>query len=185
MLKAVTTGVSYWQYHTLRAGSRSFAAAASEGSSAADAVVNGIIVLPMPSLSPSMKSGTIGRWLKAEGDECGMYDVVLEVQTESLVEDAYKVDEFAGKVTLLVEAQEEAHLAKLLAKEGQEVPVGEPIAVLCEDVEQLPAAAKQGEQLAQRVKNVYDVDQLGGSVRTLVWQSYLKEGGKQSGCGCH
>ena len=29
----------------------------------------------------------------------------MEIDTESLTEDAYKVDEFAGKVTLLVEAQ--------------------------------------------------------------------------------
>ena len=29
----------------------------------------------------------------------------MEVNTETLTEEAYKVDEFAGKVTLLVEAQ--------------------------------------------------------------------------------
>ena len=29
----------------------------------------------------------------------------MEVETETLTEEAYKVDEFAGKVTLLVEAQ--------------------------------------------------------------------------------
>ena len=29
----------------------------------------------------------------------------MEIDTETLTEDAYKVDEFAGKVTLLVEAQ--------------------------------------------------------------------------------
>ena len=33
------------------------------------------------------------------------YDVLMEVETETLTEDAYKVDEFAGNVTLLVEAQ--------------------------------------------------------------------------------
>ena len=29
----------------------------------------------------------------------------MEIETETLTEEAYKVDEFAGKVTLLVEAQ--------------------------------------------------------------------------------
>lgn len=29
----------------------------------------------------------------------------MEIDTETLTEEAYKVDEFAGKVTLLVEAQ--------------------------------------------------------------------------------
>ena len=39
------------------------------------------------------------------GEEVEEYDVLMEVDTETLTEEAYKVDEFAGKVTLLVEAQ--------------------------------------------------------------------------------
>lgn len=33
------------------------------------------------------------------------YDIVMEVDTEELTEEAYKVGKFAGSVTLLVEAQ--------------------------------------------------------------------------------
>jgi len=44
-------------------------------------------------------------FLQGPGDELAEYDVLMEIDTETLTEDAYKVDEFAGKVTLLVEAQ--------------------------------------------------------------------------------
>jgi hypothetical protein len=47
-----------------------------------------------------------------------------QVTTDSLVEDAYKVDAFAGAVTLLLETQEDATLAAVLVAEGQEVPIG-------------------------------------------------------------
>lgn len=44
-------------------------------------------------------------FLQGPGEEVEEYDVLMEIETESLTEEAYKVDEFAGKVTLLVEAQ--------------------------------------------------------------------------------
>lgn len=31
------------------------------------------------------------------GDECHMYDLLLEVSTDTLVEEAYRLDDFAGK----------------------------------------------------------------------------------------
>ncbi len=42
---------------------------------------------------------------QAPGDEVAEYDIVMEVDTEELTENAYKVGKFAGNVTLLVEAQ--------------------------------------------------------------------------------
>jgi hypothetical protein len=36
----------------------------------------GIIVLPMPSLSHAMERGTVKRWLKQEGELCQEYDLV-------------------------------------------------------------------------------------------------------------
>ena len=42
---------------------------------------------------------------QAPGDEVREFDIVMEVDTEGLTEDAYKVGDFAGNVTLLVEAQ--------------------------------------------------------------------------------
>eukprot|EP00878_Enallax_costatus_P026642 GHUV01028597.1.p2 GENE.GHUV01028597.1~~GHUV01028597.1.p2 ORF type:complete len:136 (+),score=41.23 GHUV01028597.1:1071-1478(+) len=122
-----------------------------------------------------------------EGDSVHMYDVLLELETETLVEEAYRLDDFAGSVTMLIESQEEACMAKILVPEGQEVPVGTPIAIMCEDDDQLNAAAAQAPKVAS-IKDTYEADkqQAGPSVRTLVWQSYLKESKKEPGssCGC-
>jgi pyruvate/2-oxoglutarate dehydrogenase complex dihydrolipoamide acyltransferase (E2) component len=111
---------------------------------------------------------------------------VLEVETETLVEEAYRLDDFAGKVTLLIEANEEAWLAKQLVPEGSELPVGKPIALLCEEQQQLQEAAAQAAAVDQ-VRSVYAHGaEKAQSVRTLVWQSYLKESHKEPGssCGC-
>ncbi|GFR42347.1 hypothetical protein Agub_g3040, partial [Astrephomene gubernaculifera] len=97
------------------------------------------IVLPMPKLSHAMTHGRIARWHVREGDPVAIYDVLLTVETDSLVEEAYRLDQFAGTVSLLVESQEEAVVARLLAQEGELLPVGRPIAVLCERPEDVPA----------------------------------------------
>lgn len=57
---------------------------------------NKITVLTMPMLSPTMMEGSLSRWLKAAGDQLEPYDLVFELETESLTEDAYKVGDFAG-----------------------------------------------------------------------------------------
>jgi hypothetical protein len=38
----------------------------------------GVIVLPMPSLSHAMERGTVKRWLKQEGELCSEYDLVRD-----------------------------------------------------------------------------------------------------------
>lgn len=62
-----------------------------------------LIVIPLPQLSPNMSNGVIRKWLKRPGDKIATYDVVLEVDTDNLSEDAYKVGDLAGTVTMLVE----------------------------------------------------------------------------------
>ena len=57
----------------------------------------------MPQLSPHMESGSISKWLKKEGNEIATYDVIFEVDTKTLSEEAYKIGDFAGTVTMLVE----------------------------------------------------------------------------------
>lgn len=148
-----------------------------------------LYVLPMPSLSHTMTSGRITKWLKAPGDSVSIYDIVAEVTTDNLVEEAYRLDDFAGSVTLLIESQEEARLAAVLVPEGQEVPIGTPIAVLCEDEDAAAAAADAAQQVAGM--NVYDEEQMQQKQRQgwqlLEWQSYLKESSKDSdgsSCGC-
>ena len=54
------------------------------------------LVVPMPKLSHHMHSGRISKWLVGDGDVLRPYMVLAEISTESLVEDAYALDEFAG-----------------------------------------------------------------------------------------
>jgi len=78
----------------------------------------------LPRLGQGMESGTIVRWLKAEGDEVTKGEPLYELDTD--------------KVTQEVEADFGGVLLKILVPEG-EVPVGTPVAFLGEAGEQVPA----------------------------------------------
>ncbi len=82
----------------------------------------------MPALSPTMTEGTLARWLKKEGDTIKAGDVLAEIETD--------------KATMEVEAVDEGVLGRILVADGtQGVKVNEPIAVLVEPGEAVPAAA--------------------------------------------
>ncbi|MGE0415762.1 MAG: pyruvate dehydrogenase complex dihydrolipoamide acetyltransferase [Acetobacteraceae bacterium] len=82
----------------------------------------------MPALSPTMTEGTLSRWLKKEGDTIKAGDVIAEIETD--------------KATMEVEAVDEGVLGKILVADGTEgVKVNEPIAVLVDAGEAVPAAA--------------------------------------------
>ena len=72
----------------------------------------------LPRLGQGMESGTIVRWLKAEGDTVEKGEPLYELDTE--------------KVTQEVEAEASGVLLKILAGEGEEIEVGKPIAVIGE-----------------------------------------------------
>jgi pyruvate dehydrogenase E2 component (dihydrolipoamide acetyltransferase) len=77
----------------------------------------------LPRLGQGMESGTIVRWLKAEGDEVTKGEPLYELDTD--------------KVTQEVEADVGGVLLKILVNEG-EVPVGRPVAVIGEAGEDVP-----------------------------------------------
>ncbi len=82
----------------------------------------------MPALSPTMTEGTLARWLKKEGEAVKAGDVIAEIETD--------------KATMEVEAVDEGVLGKILVADGTAgVKVNEPIAVLVEQGEAVPAAA--------------------------------------------
>jgi len=82
----------------------------------------------MPALSPTMTEGTLSRWLKKEGENVRAGDVIAEIETD--------------KATMEVEAVDEGVLGKILVQDGTEgVKVNEPIAILVEQGESVPAAA--------------------------------------------
>lgn len=78
----------------------------------------------MPQLSPTMTEGRFAKWLKKEGDEVNVGDIIAEIETD--------------KATMEVEATEDGTLAKLYVEAGKDVAVGAPIAVITEEGEELP-----------------------------------------------
>jgi len=87
------------------------------------------VELKMPALSPTMEEGTLAKWLVKEGDEVKSGDILAEIETD--------------KATMEFEAVDEGKIAKILVPEGSEgVKVGQPIAILAGDGEQVgtPAA---------------------------------------------
>jgi pyruvate dehydrogenase E2 component (dihydrolipoamide acetyltransferase) len=75
-----------------------------------------------------MEKGNLAKWLKKEGDAVKPGDVIAEIETD--------------KATMEVEAVDEGVLGKILVADGtQNVKVNEPIAILVEEGEAVPAAA--------------------------------------------
>jgi pyruvate dehydrogenase E2 component (dihydrolipoamide acetyltransferase) len=70
----------------------------------------------MPALGMAQETGKVVRWLRAEGDEVSKGEPLLEVETD--------------KVTVEVEAPASGTLASVSAADGDDVPVGQAIAVV-------------------------------------------------------
>jgi 2-oxoisovalerate dehydrogenase E2 component (dihydrolipoyl transacylase) len=67
----------------------------------------------MPQLGETVTEGTVGRWLKKEGDTVAKYEPLLEVETDKVASEI--PSPFAGTLT------------KIVAAEGATIPVGAPI----------------------------------------------------------
>ena len=80
------------------------------------------INIEMPKLSDTMTEGTVVRWLKKEGDEIEIGDIIAEIETD--------------KATMEMEAFDEGTLSQISVAEGGKAPVGSVIAVLLEDGEE-------------------------------------------------
>ncbi|XP_020280697.1 dihydrolipoyllysine-residue acetyltransferase component 1 of pyruvate dehydrogenase complex, mitochondrial-like [Pseudomyrmex gracilis] len=75
--------------------------------------------LLMPSLSPTMETGTIVKWLKKEGDKIEPGDAIADIQTD--------------KAIVTMEVDDEGVLAKILISEGtKDIKVGTLIALTVE-----------------------------------------------------
>ena len=89
----------------------------------------------LPRLGQGMESGTIVKWLKAEGDQVEKGEPLYELDTD--------------KVTQEVEAEASGLLLKIAVQEG-EVPVGQTIAVIGEAGEDVPEVAAEPEPEPQQ-----------------------------------
>src|SRR5207237_4199168 len=89
----------------------------------------------LPRLGQGMESGTIVKWLKAEGDKVEKGEPLYELDTE--------------KVTQEVEAEAGGVLLKIAVSEG-EVPVGTTIAFIGEAGESVPDVSGNGKVSAKQ-----------------------------------
>ena len=84
----------------------------------------------MPQLGLTMEEGTVTRWVKQEGDAVKAGEVILEITTD--------------KLTSEVESEHDGVLLKIVAQEGEDIPVKGLLAYIGEAGEQVgdaPAAA--------------------------------------------
>ncbi|GIW17771.1 MAG: acetyltransferase component of pyruvate dehydrogenase complex [Tepidiforma sp.] len=87
------------------------------------------IEVTMPQMGADMIEGTLVRWLKQVGDPVKRGDVIAEIETD--------------KATVELEAFESGTILKLVANEGDIVPVGDVIAILGEPSEAAPEVERK------------------------------------------
>ncbi|MBQ3614655.1 MAG: FAD-dependent oxidoreductase, partial [Anaerotignum sp.] len=85
------------------------------------------VEVKMPQLGLTMEEGTVSKWIKQEGDSVKVGDVLLEITTD--------------KLTSEVTAEAEGVLIKIVAKEGDDVPVKGTLAYIGAAGEQVGGAA--------------------------------------------
>src|SRR5687768_6681232 len=88
------------------------------------------IEIKVPSLGQSVPEATVNKWLKKEGDSVQADDAVVELETD--------------KITMEVTAFRGGTLAKIRAKEGSTVSVGDVLGVIAEEGEEVERA-EEGE----------------------------------------
>jgi len=91
----------------------------------------------MPKLDQAMEYGTIGAWLKKEGDKVEKGEVIVEIYVE--------------KATFGIEAERSGYLRKILHEEGETVKVGEAIAYLADSMDEPIPEEKPAEEKAEVV----------------------------------
>ena len=99
--------------------------------------------ITMPKLSDTMEEGTVLKWLKNEGDYVQQGEPLFEVETD--------------KAVMEVEAFVSGVLSNILVQEGENAPVGTPIAVIGGEVgkvvpheEPLKKALEKGEEAKEK-----------------------------------
>jgi pyruvate dehydrogenase E2 component (dihydrolipoamide acetyltransferase) len=94
--------------------------------------------LVMPRLSDTMEQGTIGRWLKREGEQFAEGDVLAEIETD--------------KALMEFQAYDSGTVLKILVDDGESAALGSPIAIVGEAGEEVPDSAPSGDGSAAEAK---------------------------------
>jgi pyruvate dehydrogenase E2 component (dihydrolipoamide acetyltransferase) len=88
--------------------------------------------IQMLALSPTMEKGVITKWLKKTGEKISEGEVICEVETD--------------KATMEYECPEEGTLLKIVVEEGAEAAVGEVIAMVGEEGEDVSSLDKKTQE---------------------------------------
>ncbi len=92
--------------------------------------------ITMPQLGETVTEGTVAQWLKRVGDSVEKYEAFVEVSTD--------------KVNAEVPSPVSGVIRELIAKEGETVPTGAPIAIIDEVAAKTGAPAKQSVPAAEQ-----------------------------------
>jgi pyruvate dehydrogenase E2 component (dihydrolipoamide acetyltransferase) len=81
------------------------------------------ITIEMPKLSDTMSVGTVVKWHKNVGEQVSNGDTLAEIETD--------------KATMELENFDDGVLLKILVNEGEEAPIGSPLALVGEEGEEI------------------------------------------------
>ncbi|MEX2351231.1 MAG: pyruvate dehydrogenase complex dihydrolipoamide acetyltransferase [Balneolaceae bacterium] len=94
------------------------------------------VKIEMPKLSDTMEEGVIAKWNVKEGDQVHSGDVIAEVETD--------------KATMEVEVFDDGQVLKILAGEGDAIPLGGGIAIIGEEGEDISDLLEQNGEKADK-----------------------------------
>ncbi|MAI08747.1 MAG: pyruvate dehydrogenase complex dihydrolipoamide acetyltransferase [Magnetococcales bacterium] len=99
----------------------------------------------MPQLSPTMSEGRLAGWKVKEGDVVASGDILAEVETD--------------KATMEVEASDDGVIHKIIGQAGKDIQVGEVIAILKEEGEEVAKDYEPTSAVAQvETEEKWEVD---------------------------
>jgi len=155
-------------YHSKILALRKLAQRASQTRSSGSNQYSGVVrLLNFPQLSPTMTQGRIIKWNGKIGDLIPANGLIMEIDAYSLT----KTAEVNSPSRMEIEIQEDMYIAQLLVNEGALVDIGTPVAIFCEDSDDLPRlAGKDGGNLA--------------AFQPAMWQAYVKSKTDPGSCGC-
>lgn len=135
-----------------------------------------IHILAMPTLSPTMVRGTLTRiHFKEPGAIVNKYSVFADVLCNKLM----KATDPAEEIELEIELQDDLIVAKILKSVGESIGVGEPLAVFCEEPEDIEWASSLDLSLPANLSSAMDSK----SITSVVWQAYVKSKKHSISCG--
>ena len=126
------------------------------------------LTIELPQVGESVVEGTIGKWLKQPGDEVQRYDPLVEVITD--------------KVTMELPSPATGILLRILAQEGETVPMGAPIAEV--ETADSPAATGPTPTAPQAAPEPSAPPRPTEAPRPARWNHGLSGQGRQAG-GAH